>query len=229
MTQMHENIDDLPPFESARLEILDAALMLAAFDGFSEMSLRSAAADAGVDEATLAAAFPKGVRDLLHFWSLQADAAMSEAMQGDEFKSLKIREKVRFAVLARLDYLSPHKEAARRAAALVALPLYVGLAARLSWKTSDAIWRGLGDQSTDFNFYTKRATLTGVWTTTLARWFADETDDEADTKAFLDARIENVMSIEKAKAKARELGLNPQAPIEFLAKLRYGSGLGSRR
>jgi len=208
-------------FEEARAAIFDAALGLAPFDGWNGLMMRRAAKDAGVDRPVQKAAFPGGVRDLLRYWSAQADAEMVAQMAGPGFKNLKIREKVVFAVRARLDGLRPHKEAARRAAALLALPPYGLLGGRLAWNTSDAIWRGLGDKSTDFNFYSKRGILTGVWTSVFARWLGDDSKDEAATDAFLDARIENVMQIEKAKARMREIGLDPIKPIEMLARLRY--------
>ena len=211
-------------FEPARQLVLRAMLARAAFDGWTGTALQAAATEAGVDSATLAAAFPKGVEDMLRAWSGEADAEMSAAMVGEGFTTLKIREKVVFAVKARLAALRPHKEAARRAAALLALPIYAPLGTKLSWNTADAIWRGLGDTSTDFNFYSKRGILTGVWVSTMARWLSDDSQDEAATNAFLDARIENVMQIEKAKAKLRDLNIDPLKPVEWLAKLRYPAG-----
>lgn len=208
-------------FEAARAAILPEILAIAPFDGWTRSSLERAARDAGVDSATLKAAFPVGIADVFRYWSDTLDAEMTGAMAEPAFAKLKIREKVAFAVRARLDALRPHKEASRRAAATMALPPYGFIAARLAWKTSDAIWRGLGDKSTDFNFYSKRGILTGVWTSTFARWLADDTEDEAPTRDFLDARIDNVMQIEKVKAKVRDLDLDPAKPIAWLAKLRY--------
>ena len=176
-----------PAFEAERRAVLAEALKLAPFDGWSALTLRNAGEAAGVDSATIKAAFPDGVANLLQFWSEAHDDAMAEAMAGPDFKNLKIREKVAFAVRARLDAMRPHKEAARRAAATLSLPHLAPLASKLVWKTSDRIWRGLGDKSTDFNFYSKRAILSGVWTSTFARWLADSSEDEANTDKFLAA------------------------------------------
>ncbi len=208
-------------FDAIRRVILPALLARAPFDGWTGRTLNAAAREAGADPAAASDAFPRGIADALRYWSGVSDAAMLGAMAAPEFAGLKIRQKVAFAVRARLDALLPHKEAARRAAATLALPIHGRLGAELAWKTADAIWRGLGDKSTDFNFYSKRGILTGVWTTTFARWLADDSQDEAATNAFLDARIENVMQIEKAKAKIRELNIDPKKPIEWLARLRY--------
>ncbi len=216
-------------FDAVGEAILTAMLDRAAFEGWTDQALAAAARDAGAGPAQLAAAFPGGAADALRAWSMTADEAMSAAMAGPEFEGLKIREKVAFAVKARLAAMRPHKEAARRAAATLALPIHAGLAAKLAWKTSDAIWRGLGDKSTDFNFYSKRGILTGLWLSTLAHWLGDDSEDEASTRAFLDARIENVMQIEKAKAKLRALNIDPKKPVEWLARLRYPArGKGAR-
>lgn len=208
-------------FEDARRMVLSAMLEAAPFEGWTPVAMRRAAVGAGVDRARLAAAFPRGVGDVLDYWSMRADSAMREAMTAEALAGLRIREKVAFALLARLDHLRPRKEAARRAAATLALPLFSPLAARLLWRTADAVWRALDDKSTDFNFYSKRAILAGVWTSTLARWFADDSADEAPTRAFLDARIGNVMQIEKLKAKARDSGFDPEGMFGWLARRRY--------
>lgn len=215
-------------FDAEGRKILSALLGRAAFDGWTGGALAAAAKDTGHGPAMLAAAFPAGAADALRAWSMQADAAMVEAMASPDFAGLKIREKVAFAVRVRLDFLRPHKEAARRAAATLALPIHAPLGAELAWKTADAIWRGLGDKSTDFNFYSKRGILTGVWLSTLTHWLGDDSEDEASTHAFLDARIENVMQIEKLKGKVRELNIDPAKPLEWLAKLRYPAGGKSR-
>lgn len=215
------NSPETDSFEGVRTDILSHLLARAPFDGWTGRTLEAAAKEAGVDRPALRAAFPRGVADALRAWSRQTDEAMLAAIGATEFAGLKIREKVAFAVRARLDALRPHKEAARRAAATLALPHHAPLAAELAWKTADAIWRGLGDKSTDFNFYSKRGILTGVWTSTLARWLADDTENEKATRAFLNARIENVMQFEKAKEKIRKLNIDPKKPLEWLARLRY--------
>ena len=65
------------------------------------------------------------------------------------------------------------------------------------------MWRAVGDTSTDFNFYTKRGILAGVYSATLLRWFTDQSADESETSKFLADRIENVMTFEKVKAQVK--------------------------
>ncbi len=209
------------PFDPARDAILAEALKSAAFDGFTPLALARAALCAGRSKAELAAAFPGGAIDLLRWWSVRADDAAALAAGERREPPMKIREKVAAGVSARLAFLRPHKEAARRAAAYLALPHNAPEAARLVWASADAIWRAIGDPSTDFNFYSKRAILSGVLSSTFARWLADDGEDEAATHAFLAARIDNVMQFEKLKARVRDSGFDPEGMFGWLAKMRY--------
>jgi ubiquinone biosynthesis protein COQ9 len=129
---------------------------------------------------------------------------MEKRLGAIDLKAMKIRERIACAVKTRLAILKPQKEAARRAAALLSLPVHAALGAKLLYRTVDAMWRAAGDTSTDFNFYTKRGILAGVYGSTAMRWFNDTSPDEKPTEEFLAARIENVMQFEKFKAKAKD-------------------------
>lgn len=212
------------PFDAVRARLLPAALKAAVFEGFTSQMMANAANEAGVSEAELAAAFPKGALGLIEYWSAMADRAAAAALTDEGAQGLKIREKVALGVEARIAFFRPDKEAARRAAAFLALPPHAPTAARLVWNAADAIWRAIKDPSTDFNFYSKRAILSGVISSTMARWFADDGEDEAETKSFLRARIENVMQFEKLKAKVRDSGFDPSGMWGWLAKVRYPEG-----
>ena len=220
MMKLNDNNELSDAFRASRQAILTESLAITPFDGWSDSVLADAARSVGVSKADYKAAFPRGVADLLRYWSEVLDEEMTAEMTGSAFTELKIREKVAFGIEARLGALTGHKEAARRAAAVLAMPHFAKLAASLSWNTADAIWRAFGDRSTDFNFYSKRAILSGVWTSTLVRWLGDDGAGEV-TKQFLDARIDNVMQIEKAKGKIREIGLDPASIINRLARARY--------
>ncbi len=193
-----EPMDD----QSAREAVLAAALPHAAFDGFTDSVLQKAAMEAGVKDA--ARLFENGPISLVEFYSTWADAQMEAKLAATDLKAMKIRARIAAAVKARLSVLAPHKEAARRAAALLSLPMHAALGAKLVYRTVDAMWRAAGDTSTDFNFYTKRGILAGVYGSTAMRWFNDTGEDEKATDEFLAARIENVMQFEKFKAKAKE-------------------------
>jgi ubiquinone biosynthesis protein COQ9 len=180
--------------------ILKQALPLVVFEGWTAHTLRQAAIGAGLPAIDAERAFPGGVKECISYWSHQADVQL-EATLASEYNllSMKIRERIATAVMVRLQQHQPHREAVRRAIAYLAQPWNVPLSLQLLYRTVDTIWRAAGDRSTDYNFYTKRALLAKVYSTTTMIWLNDDSDAQEDTKEFLLRRIEDVMKIEKAK------------------------------
>ena len=183
--------------------VLEAALKRAADEGFTEAMLSAAGKDASAGSEMLAHLFPQGPASVVEFFSEHSDAQVESALAEKNLSEMKVRERISTAVLARIDAIRPHKEAARRAAAFLLMPAHAPLGMKLLYQTVDAMWRAAGDTSTDFSFYTKRAILAGVYSSTLMRWFNDASEDESATHEFLAARIENVMQFEKFKAEMR--------------------------
>jgi len=188
--------------EPTRDRLLDAALPHVAFDGWSAATFQAAAADAGIPLAEARAACPRGAADLAADYHRRGDAAMVAGLGAADLAGLRFRDRVAQAVWLRLQ--AADREVVRRGAALFALPLHAPEGARLIWGTADAIWTALGDTSDDLNWYTKRATLSAVYASTVLFWLGDDSPGQEATRAFLDRRIEDVMRFEKAKAKARE-------------------------
>lgn len=204
-----------------RAAILAAALPNVAFDGWTTKLMADAATEAGVTHGQMRLAFPGGVIDLVDCFLADGDRRMGEALAKRDLTALKIRERITLGVRTRIEVDLKDREAVRRAVTLLALPLSGTTGPQALYRTVDAIWRAVGDTSTDFNFYTKRAILAGVYSTVLITWFGDESDDYADTWAFLDARIGDVMQIEKAKASVKKLGAMLPDPFALLGRLRY--------
>lgn len=191
--------------QDIRDQILDAALADAVFDGWTDGTLARAAERAGLDAFDAKRAFPGGVVEALNYHSARADQRMLESLSKDySMETMKIRERIATAVMVRLRQNQPHREAIRRAMAVFTMPWNAADGVKNLWNTVDAMWRAAGDTSTDYNHYTKRLLLSKVYSTTLYVWLSDNSPDLADTEAFLRRRIENVMQIEKFKAKAKE-------------------------
>ena len=184
---------------SPKEKLLQAALMHVPFDGWSPATFDAAVADSGVERAVADSVCPRGAVDLAIAYHNQGDAEMVRRMQETDLGAMRYSERVAAAVRFRLEAVED-KELVRRGTTLFALPMYAGDGARAIWGAADAIWTALGDTSEDVNWYTKRATLSGVYSATVLYWLGDSSQDHADTWAFLDRRIENVMQIEKLKA-----------------------------
>lgn len=204
-------------------KLLDAALSHVVFDGWSEATFEAALADCDMDRATGKALCPRGAIDLAVAFHKRGDAAMVVRLKRENLLSMKFRERVAAGVRYRLEEVAAQKEAVRRGTSLFALPQNAAQGTKLIWGTADAIWTALGDTSQDYNWYTKRATLSAVYGSTVLFWLGDNTPDHQDTWEFLDRRIENVMQFEQVKAQVRA---NPVAsrlmtvPNMFLSKIR---------
>ena len=159
----------------------------------------AAIADSGVDRTVAQSVCPRGAVDLALYFHAKGDAAMLARLAEADLEDMKFRDRVAAAVRFRLEVVED-KETVRRGTALFALPVYAADGAKAIWGTADAIWSALGDTSEDVNWYTKRATLSGVYSATVLYWLGDTSEDHADTWAFLDRRIDDVMQIEKLKA-----------------------------
>ncbi len=184
-------------------QLLDAALMHVPFDGWSEMTFKAAIQDSEVDPTVARAVCPRGAIDLAIAYHKRGDALMLEAIEAEDMSAMRFRDKVARAVRLRLEIISD-KEAVRRGTTLFALPPYAPDGAKLVWGTADHIWTVLGDTSDDFNWYSKRAILSGVYSSTILFWLGDDSDGQSATWAFLDRRIDNVMQIEKIKAQVNK-------------------------
>jgi ubiquinone biosynthesis protein COQ9 len=190
------------PDTGLRDRLADAVTAEASFEGWTRTSIRAAARGLGLPEEA-ERLFPGGPLDVLAYVSERADRRMIDDLEAEGVANLKIRDRIREAIRIRLERHVGNREAARRAFALLALPFNGPLALRLLYRTVDAMWYAAGDTSTDFNFYTKRATLAAVYSSTLLYWLNDRSPGTEATWAFLERRIDNVMQIERLKARAR--------------------------
>lgn len=190
----------------AKTKILEASLPHVAFDGWTEETFKAAVDDTGVDPVLAKSLFPRGAVDLAVEFHKQGDQAMIERLQSENLLSMRFRDRIAAGVRFRLEAVAAEKEAVRRGTTLFALPHHAPEGAKLIWGTADAIWTTLGDSSQDYNWYTKRATLSAVYGSTVLFWLGDDSEEHTDTWAFLDRRIDNVMNFEKIKA---QVNANP--------------------
>ena len=211
----YDNLDAL------RLSLAPALADAAAFDGWSMAAVRNAAEAAGINPDTAEYALSGGAMAMIEAWVHSVDAAMAQALPPEHLATLKIRERIRTLVQFRLDAIAHQKEALRRALAIMAMPQNVPRALQLGWHSADAMWRLAGDSATDYNHYTKRLTLGSIYAATLAVYVDDTSPDHADTRAFLERRIEGIMKFEKAKARLLKPRDEQFSPARLLGRLRY--------
>lgn len=216
-TGMHddETLDQL------RVRLAPLVAANAGFDGWTLKAVAMAATQAGVDGDIAALAFKDGPPHMIAAWFASIDAAMLAQLAPEALAAMKVRARITALVEARLTLLAPHREALRRAQAILAMPKNIARGTQLGWHAADVMWRAAGDTAVDYNHYTKRATLGAVYAATLLTFVNDESENFAETRAFLARRIEGIMRFEKAKARITQQSDMHFSPARFLGRLRY--------
>ncbi|MEM6303721.1 MAG: COQ9 family protein [Pseudomonadota bacterium] len=184
-------------------QLLDAALPHVPFDGWSDATFRAAIADAEIDPTVARAVCPRGAVDLAVAFHKRGDQQMLDRLAEENLADMRYSDRVARALELRFEVIED-KEVVRRGTTLFALPQYAADGAKLIWGTADAIWVALGDTSEDGNWYTKRATLSAVYSSTVLYWLGDSSEGDQDTVDFIARRIDGVMRFEKLKAQVNE-------------------------
>lgn len=210
-----------PTLEELRAALAPEVARHAAFDGWGRHAVESAADALGIDKDVARIALPGGATGLIDAWFAHIDAELARRCPAEVLSAMKIRDRITHLLVTRLEIVAPEREAQRRALAILSQPHHAIAAARMAWRAADVMWRLAGDTATDFNHYSKRMTLSAVYGSTVLAFLDDESEDFADTRAFLTRRIDNVMQFERVKAAARKRRENLPSLSRFIGRLRY--------
>jgi len=214
-------MDEPTPLEKTRAQLALKVGEHAVFDGWTQKAIDSAADELGIDRYRARLAFPSDPPHMIDAWIDGIDAAMAAHFTPKKVAAMKIRDRIRGMIWWRLEMTGPAREAVRSALSILAMPQNVPLALKTGWRSADRMWRLAGDTATDFNHYSKRLILSGVYTSTLLAWLDDDSEGWAETAAFLDRRLADVMKFEKLKAEWRGSAERRPSITRFLARLRY--------
>ena len=210
-----------PTLDEIRLALAPAVGRNAAFDGWTGAAVDLAADEFGIDRDVAGLAFKDGAMALIDAWIDSIDIELAERLPPEKLNAMKIRQRITALLATRMEIMAPDRESLRRAMAIMAMPQNLARAAKIGWRSMDRMWRMAGDTASDFNHYTKRLTLSAVYGSLLTVFVNDESEDFADSRAFLDRRIDNVMQFEKVKAQAKARREFVPSLSRFIGRLRY--------
>ncbi len=205
------------PFaDSERDRLIAAILPNVAFDGWSRHSLRMAARRAGVPVGEAMALFPRGAPDLVAAFSRWADRQMLDRLEATPSEPASLSRRVALALQLRFEVLTPWREAVRRGLSVLALPQNAPLGLRLLYETVDGLWYGVGDSSTDFSFYTKRATLAGIYAAAVLYWLDDRSAGGVATDAFIERRLADLHRLTELRQRIEAAAERLPNPLRLL-------------
>jgi ubiquinone biosynthesis protein COQ9 len=210
-----------PTLDEIRAALVPLVANNAGFDGWTAQAVNFAANAAGIDEKIASLAFDGGPVAMIDAWFATIDAGMTGTHSSTELAARKVRDRIISLIEIRLQHLNANREALRRAMAILAMPQNLAHATKLGWRAADAMWNAAGDTATDYNHYTKRSLLAGIYSATLLVFVNDESEGYADTRAFLGRRIDGIMKFEKAKAQLFGKSDQRLSLSRFIGRLRY--------
>tara|TARA_Y100001970_G_scaffold237794_1_gene298503 strand:- start:706 stop:1359 length:654 start_codon:yes stop_codon:yes gene_type:complete len=186
----------LRQFDRVKIDILYKLIDHTPFTGWSNETLKFCLDEAGILDS-LEELFSNGIDDLTDLYISIADKKLEYDVKELDLNSKSIRERIKILLNLRLDFFESEKQVIKQ---IIGSDLITGPRLRSInriGKSVDLIWRLAGDKSLDYNFYTKRIILSGVYVSTILFWL--DVDSRDDVSHFIDRRISNVMQIEKIK------------------------------
>lgn len=180
-------------------DILLATLPNVLFDGWTDKAIEEGAVEAGFEPSMAVRAFPYGVSDVLAHFADFINRKMSERLAEIDMSALHLGKRLEEAMRIRLDIEAPYKEAVRKAMSYYAVPKNAPQGVQVVWKAVDEMWWSCGDESVDFNYYTKRASLAAVYSATMVYWLNDESENSEETIDFYKRRLIDVINAVKTR------------------------------
>lgn len=215
--------------EQQRKDLTMLVAELAPFEGWTNRALYEAASELGFSRERALVLFPRAIKDVVRAFNLYLDQVMEEALPATGFDTLKVRERIATLIKARLNAMEPYRDGIKTGRTFFVMPYHVSDAAHSLYDTVDRMWRLAGDQSEDYNFYSKRFLLSGVYSSTLLYWLEDSSDDYEKSSYFLDRRIAEVLrlggTMGKGISRLQEIGkgikiFSPLNPLTLFNPLR---------
>ncbi|MBS7809636.1 COQ9 family protein [Roseococcus pinisoli] len=170
-------------------ELIRAVVARAGHDGWTPAVLRQALEDRGEAPELLSNHFPRGVLGAIEAWMGLVDQEMAVAAAEEDLAALRTPARIRRLIELRLQAMEPDRDAMRRAAAVLALPWNMAAGLRCTSASASAIWYAAGDESADFSWYTRRATLVGILAAVTLFWLRPNPPTLEETLSFLDRRL----------------------------------------
>lgn len=175
--------------------IIHHLLKQVSLDGWTPEALEKATQEAGFEPQQALQAFQGSMDRVVAYYLDYIDQQMTVHLEGLDLTHMKVRDRIATAIMLRLRLLESHRDAVRKSLAYLSVPFRHPLALKSLYETVDKIWYAAGDQATDFNYYSKRFLLAGVYSATLLYWLEDTSEDATQTRAYLDRRLEQVLMI----------------------------------
>ena len=188
-------------------DLVRAMLTHVPFDGWTWEAMEQGSIDIGFEKKKTSSLrikifknlYKNGPIDFIDIFSEIIDLEVIENYNLIKTKPERVPEKIKKIIMIRLNLCQNYKDAVRTSISLTARPENAKISLKILYRTCNSIWRIAGDKSTDFSFYTRRASLAAVYTSTLLFWLNDQSNDNIETELFLCRRLKDISKISNFK------------------------------
>ncbi len=181
-------------------KILDQAKVQALESGWLDEIPEICSVQAGLDKSIGRILFPAGTVEIIGFFLYCFDSQMLESYRLCDSSNLRTHEKIKLCLSIIFKLMLENKALFRVTFKKLLSPSCYLTGIRYLWRTVDLIWSEAGvDRSTDFNFYTKRSLLAGIYTSIALKLLYSRTEPDIDI--LIDRGIEISSVIKSFKAR----------------------------
>jgi len=182
-----------------RLKILKFAKIVIAKDGLTSNTFKNISKkyDLNIDEMNLL--FPDGKNDFLQFVLEQLNIDLENYCKKLDLIRLPVHKRIRKILLSKIYIMDKEKKFYKKIFLNLLIPKKnFSLPIKL-YKSVDQIWFIAGDTSVDFNFYTKRLILAGIYSRVIFFFFNN--NNQTLLEDLLDSSLKRVSKIPELKTK----------------------------
>jgi ubiquinone biosynthesis protein COQ9 len=147
--------------------------------------------------------FPNGYKSILEIYLKEINLKMALEAKKINLIRLRVHERIRELIILRLNIMAREKNLITKTFFTLTLPNNYKLSIKNLYNTIDEIWFLAGDNSTDFNFYSKRVILTSIYLVVIIHFINNKNLDK--TIELLDRQLKKVSKIPNIKNRINDI------------------------
>ena len=178
-----------------KIKILELTKKIVSIDGWSENVLEKLV-NKNIDSSELAYYYPNGYKDILKFSLDEINYSLEKIISKTNIINLPLNKRIKKILMTRIEILNKDKKFFNKTFNHLILPQNTKILTKSLYKSVDTMWYLAGDNSTDFNFYTKRLILSGIYTSTLLIFFNNNIEEAENN---IDRSLKRISKLPKLK------------------------------
>ena len=147
-------------------KVLQAAKKIISINGWNSDIFKNIEV-MGLNKNEIIILFPGGYKDLLIFSIKNLNKSLEKKIKNTNIINLPISKRIKKILLTRFEIIESEKKFYQKTFNHLLLPQNLNLLKTMLYKSTDQMWYLAGDDSTDFNFYTKRLMLAIIYSNAL--------------------------------------------------------------